>query len=48
MYKCFNCGKEYDSIDDIRAPGDTLSCKHCGGRIFLKERKNSAVRVKAH
>jgi DNA-directed RNA polymerase subunit RPC12/RpoP len=47
MYKCLSCKKEYDSIDDIRAPGDTLSCKQCGGKIFLKERRGSAVREKA-
>jgi DNA-directed RNA polymerase subunit RPC12/RpoP len=47
MYRCLNCGAEYNSVDEIKAPGDTLSCRHCGGKIFLKEGKGAARRIEA-
>jgi len=47
MYRCFGCGEIYTSMDEIRVSGDALSCKQCGGRIFIKEGSPVARRVKA-
>ena len=46
MYKCINCGAKYEALDEIKAPGDAVTCKQCGGRIFIKEVTSTAKRVK--
>jgi len=41
MWKCLNCGKEYDELPE------RLSCTHCKKKIFVKVRPKIVKKVKA-
>jgi len=47
MYKCINCGAKHETLDDIKAPGDAVACKRCGGRVFVKEVTSTAKKSKS-
>jgi DNA-directed RNA polymerase subunit RPC12/RpoP len=42
-YKCADCGK----IEQFRGDQNGISCKSCGGRIFMKLRRPGTKRIVA-
>ncbi|MDA0878621.1 MAG: DNA-directed RNA polymerase subunit P [archaeon] len=42
-YKCADCGK----IEQFRGDQNGISCKSCGGRIFMKLRRPGTKRIMA-